>query len=50
MYSVNLKKNRQNVALSAKTTLGNIGLDLLFDTNQYKEGNKYTLLNKSGIR
>ena len=47
---VNNEKNRENVVLSAKTTLGKYGLDLLFGLNQYKEGNKYTLLNKSGIR
>ena len=46
---VNNEKNRENVVLSAKTTLGKYGLDLLFGLNQYKEGNKYTLLNKSGI-
>ena len=50
IYWVNFEKNRQNVVLSAKTTLGKCGLDLLFGLNQYKEGNKYTLLNKSGIR
>lgn len=50
IYWVNFEKNRQNVVLSAKTTLGKSELDLLFGLNQYKEGNKYTLLNKSGIR
>ena len=50
IYWVNFEKNRENVVLSAKTTLAKCGLDLLFGLNQYKEGNKYTLLNKSGIR
>ena len=50
IYWVNFEKNRENVVLSAKTTLGKSELDLLFGLNQYKEGNKYTLLNKSGIR
>ena len=47
---VNFEKNRENVVLSAKTTLGKCGLDLFFGLNQSKEGNKYTLFNKSGIR